>query len=205
VVVSVDGRDVVDGEPAGWDKRGYLVEPHGEVAIDGYRLSTETVAAFRFSSVAHSYAARLGDARDVGVIGAAIFPERAPRPPRPCASSRERMAPEGAAKAGPGAASEDAAPAPPAAALGRAERPGLGTEFAEQHDSRVEQVAFERARARPDALLTVRYDDRDGLLGLGVDVDGRGRQARDDAWLRERANPFRQDGFAAPPPGWHSR
>jgi hypothetical protein len=65
VVVSVDGRDVVDGRPASFEKRGYLVEPWSEVTIDGYRLSDAAVAAFRFSSVSESYAGRLGDARDV--------------------------------------------------------------------------------------------------------------------------------------------
>lgn len=82
VVVSVDGRDVLDGEPSAFSKRGYLVEPYGEVTIDGFRLSDAAVAAFRFSSVGRSYAARMGDARDVGVIGVAVFPERTP-PPRP--------------------------------------------------------------------------------------------------------------------------
>jgi hypothetical protein len=78
VVVSVDGRDVVDGRPASFAKRGYLVEPGGEVTIDGYRLNDAAVAAFRFSSVSASYASRMGDARDVGVIGVAVFPERVP-------------------------------------------------------------------------------------------------------------------------------
>ena len=73
VVASVDGRDVVDGRPAAWEKRGYLVEPFGEATIDGYRLSGDAVAAFRFGSVRDSYAARMGDARDVGVVGVAVF------------------------------------------------------------------------------------------------------------------------------------
>ena len=43
-----------------------------------------SVATFRFSKVKDSYAAKMGDARNVGVIGVAIFPERRPRRrPRP--------------------------------------------------------------------------------------------------------------------------
>ncbi len=76
VVVSVDGRDVIDGGPSALEKRGYLVEPYGQVVIDGYRLSEDAVAAFRFGTVSRSYAALEGDARDVGVIGVAVFPER---------------------------------------------------------------------------------------------------------------------------------
>src|SRR6266542_5252498 len=83
VVASVDGRDVVDGRPASFDRRGYIVAPYGEVTIDGYRTSQASVAAFRFSSVPRSYAARKGDARDVGVVGVAVFAERVFVPPPP--------------------------------------------------------------------------------------------------------------------------
>jgi hypothetical protein len=77
-VISVDGLDVVDGETADFrTKRGYLVPAYGEVVVDGFRTSTTEVAAFRFSSVASSYADRKGKGRNVGVIGVAIFEERA--------------------------------------------------------------------------------------------------------------------------------
>jgi len=202
VVASVDGRDVLDGQPASTARRGYLVEPWGEVAIDGFRLSQESVAAFRFSSVSRSYAARMGDARDVGVVGVAVFRER-PRLPIPYPApydKRAAPAPESRSEAAP------AAPRDGGAALGSAEaqksrapeRPGLGTEFGEEHASHVEHVAFVRASERPDALLTVRYDDRRGLIALGIDLDG--RVAGGDRWLRETAEPFR--GYAQPPPGW---
>ena len=81
-VVSVDGRDAIDGRPADFrNKRGYLVPPWGSVDIEGWRISRAQAAAFRFSSVPDSYAARTGSAREVGVIGVAVFPERhVPRP-----------------------------------------------------------------------------------------------------------------------------
>jgi hypothetical protein len=72
----VDGLDVIDGRPGSFDKRGYLVNPWASVEIDGFRRSMEQVAAFRFGSVARSYAASKGDARNVGVIGVAVFAER---------------------------------------------------------------------------------------------------------------------------------
>ena len=62
-------------------KRGYLVDPHGELEIDGFRQSMETVAAFRFGSVRGSYAdQKHGDTRNVGVIGVALFNERGTNP-----------------------------------------------------------------------------------------------------------------------------
>ena len=81
VVLSVDGLDVLDGKAASFNKRGYLVDPRAEVEIDGFRQSVDTVAAFRFGSVRGSYAAqKTGDARNVGVIGLAVFNERGTNP-----------------------------------------------------------------------------------------------------------------------------
>jgi hypothetical protein len=77
VVASVDGLDVIDGERAQIDKRGYVIPPHQRLVIDGFRRSDSVVAAFRFGTVADSYAARSGLERDVGVIGFAFFAERA--------------------------------------------------------------------------------------------------------------------------------
>jgi hypothetical protein len=76
VVTSVDGLDVIDGQPADPSRRGYLVAPHGSLVIDGFRTSSDAVAAFRFGRVADSYAAQTAGDRDVGVIGLAIFAER---------------------------------------------------------------------------------------------------------------------------------
>lgn len=233
VVASVDGRDVVDGRHASLARRGYVVEPWGEVTIDGFRVSQDAVAAFRFSSVPRSYAARKGDARDVGVVGVAVFPERRPRPvpprvpydpwphppepypdPYPGAGGHRdgaerrseaapRAAPPGGGRQGDGPAH---APGDGVASVPdrsrSAERPGLGTEFGEEHASPVESTRFERASARPEAVLTFRYDDREGLVALGIDVDGR-RSREEEAWRRERAAPFRADsGYCEPPSGW---
>jgi hypothetical protein len=76
VVASVDGLDVLDGKEASWGKRGYLVPAWGSVEIDGFRQSSDHVAAFRFGSVRDSYAARTGSDRNVGIVGIAIFTSR---------------------------------------------------------------------------------------------------------------------------------
>jgi hypothetical protein len=75
IVASVDGLDVIDGKPADPNRRGYLVDPHGTLVIDGFRTSDSEVAAFRFGRVADSYAARTSGDRNVGVVGLAIFSE----------------------------------------------------------------------------------------------------------------------------------
>lgn len=76
VVTSVDGLDVLDGRPADPNRRGYLVDAHGTLTIDGFRTSDDAVAAFRFGAVADSYAAQTSGDRNVGVVGLAIFAER---------------------------------------------------------------------------------------------------------------------------------
>jgi hypothetical protein len=207
VVASVDGRDVLDGRPASVEKRGYLVEAFSELTIDGFRLSQDAVAAFRFSSVPDSYAARMGDAGDVGVIGLAVFPER-PRPvvrmPAPLPFDHDGWgrgsAPSGAPSASAPEAMKSEGPERRDRRADAADRPGLGTAFGEEHGSRVEQVPFERASGGPAALLSLRYDDERGLLAQGIDVQGH-RLAGDEAGRRRAARPF-PSSYAEPPPGW---
>jgi hypothetical protein len=79
-VVTVDGLDVLDGRAGSLAKRGYLLQPFATLDIDGFRQSMDEVAAFRFGSVRGSYAAQKGSDRNVGVIGVALFAERAAAP-----------------------------------------------------------------------------------------------------------------------------
>lgn len=75
-VGTVDGLDVINGKPGTFDNRGYVLLPFATLEIEGFRTSTSAVAAFRFASVADSYAAQTGNARNVGVIGLAFFGEK---------------------------------------------------------------------------------------------------------------------------------
>ena len=222
VVTSVDGRDVLDGRPAAWNKRGYIVDAYGGLVIDGFRLNQEAVAAFRFSSVPRSYAAQMGSARDVGVIGVAVFPERQYFRPPPVRRDPGVPVPQGdgdfSDRSGgvvgevEGGQLPESKPLPSTEApqLGSmskksmpAERRGLGTEFAEEHFSHVQTVQFERASSTPASVLSVRYNDRAGLLALGIDLHGGSGYGAGDGWLRETAEPFRRNAsFAQPPPGW---
>jgi hypothetical protein len=222
-VVSVDGLDVMDGKPGAYSKRGYLVPAYSFVDVDGWRLNNHEVAAFRFAPIAASYAAQTGRARDVGVLGVAIFTERQVTRVVPWSEARERSAPrrEMQAEMAPPApaAANDAigggsnAPASTSAAPGGSRfeakrsraRSGLGTEFGEAVGSEVHEVSFTRANAgKPAYILGARYNDRDGLLALGIDVDG---DATRDLALRQSATPFpsSERRFASPPPGWRGR
>jgi hypothetical protein len=222
-VVSVDGLDAMDGHPANYvEKRGYILAPYGSMSVDGFRTSYDAVATFRFSSVADSYAGRLGEARDVGVIGVAFFPERVeyvPPPPPPVAvyrsaprPSMHRAAPASppsgydlappASKAPQGPSAGGLASGGSAGALSQPapeERRGLGTEFGEARESRIGSTSFDRANpTTPSQVVAFRYNDRAGLLSLGIHIQPVYPTA--DLSLRETAEPFRTNGFAQPPP-----
>lgn len=175
-VVTVDGRDVVSGQYGDYrTARGYVIPPYGSVLIDGFRKSWNNVAAFHFTDVDDSYAARMGDASNVGVIGVAVFKEKGYRRPYhpPIAMDRARRSSSGA-EAGSGYKAPSAKKSAPSYSA-EAERPeestqGLGTGWGQDTYSPATSTKFTRARRRPDSILAVRYDDRYGLIDKGVIV-----------------------------------
>jgi hypothetical protein len=186
-VISVDGLDAVDGRPANLAKRGYVIPAFGDVTIDGWRTSLDTVAAFRFSSVRDSFAGRKEQDRNVGVIGVAFFRERPPIAWRPPSGWR------GAAPSANAAGGASRAPAP------SAERGGLGTQFGESHDSRVDETTFVRADSAPTNVSELRYDDRAGLLARGIALPPLRGDRRAENDRRDAAQPFPDSRFAQPP------
>lgn len=79
-VLSVDGLSVIDGQEAGPESSGYMIEPYGNVRIPGWKLTDAQVAAFVFAGKKKSYAQQsTGSARNTGVIGALVFAEKARR------------------------------------------------------------------------------------------------------------------------------
>lgn len=94
IVATVDGLDVINGQPGSLKNRGYVLRPGERVQIKGFRKSGSEVAAFRFSDPADAYVAnsRAGSIGNVGVIGTAIFDLSVPAPVcgrEPCAFPAE--------------------------------------------------------------------------------------------------------------------
>lgn len=77
-VTSVDGVNVVTGDTASPEQSGYVIDAWGSVEIAGWRTSLERTAAFYFTDLSDSYAARTGRPANVGVIGVAVYRERPP-------------------------------------------------------------------------------------------------------------------------------
>ena len=110
-VTSVDGVNVVTGETASPGQSGYVIDPYASVDINGWRKSLARTAAFYFTDLGDSYAARTGRPGNVGVIGVAVYRER-PQP-RVERAPREKIA---AADAPAGASASSTAQAPESAA-----------------------------------------------------------------------------------------
>ena len=156
-VMSVDGVNVVSGETAAPEQSGYVLEPYGSVDVTGWRKSLSHSAAFYFTDLGDSYAARTGRPRNVGVIGLAVFRERPPPYRAQIMEKRERVA----ASAAAAEAGRDSPAAP-------AQASPLGTGHGRDEQSYVTRVAFERASTSPADVFTVRYDRRDNLIAMGV-------------------------------------
>jgi hypothetical protein len=170
-VTSVDGVNVVSGETAATSQGGYVLAGWGGTAIDGWRKSLDEVAAFYFTRLRNSYAARTGRPDHVGVIGVAMFRERERAEPQEFAArgspARAPAPPLGAAAE----AADSAAPPSPASerrAESSAAKQRLGTGHGERRDSRVSQTRFERRSNTPDAVLQIFYDSRERLVARGI-------------------------------------
>jgi len=176
-VVSVDGVNVITGDTAAPAQSGYVLNPWGGVDIDGWRKSMSEVAAFVFTALPGSYAARTGRPGNVGVIGVAVFREY--QPPRPPASLQQPAPFSGpgargdeARESAGGAARDSGAPAsPPAGASSRiAPKPEekLGTGHGEREASEARWTDFRRESAYPAEMISIYYDSRANLIAQGV-------------------------------------
>ncbi|KAB8318439.1 hypothetical protein SD81_016105 [Tolypothrix campylonemoides VB511288] len=173
VVVSIDGVNAVTGETAHPSQAGYVLEPWQSTEVAGWRKSVDDVAQFVFTDLPDSYAARTGRPDDVGVIGIAVFEERAYAHVAPAAPP---VAGAAEARRQSRAQAESAA----AAADGAYDAQRLGTGHGAREWSPVSRTSFERATRGPAQVTQLRYDDLDRLLAMGV-VPSPWRPRRGDA------------------------
>ena len=143
-VVSVDGVNVISGETAHPSQTGYVLSPHSSYDILGWRKSLAETAAFYFTALPDSYAARTGRPDHVGVIGVALFRRKAEAAP---------IAPQSRRDAAGAAAEQDSR---------------LGTGHGRREASYAQHVTFERATVAPAETLTLYYDSYRNLVARGV-------------------------------------
>ncbi|HEX6866543.1 MAG TPA: hypothetical protein VF122_04865 [Caulobacteraceae bacterium] len=202
-VMSVDGVNILTGETAGYNQRGYVFGPYETYDVTGWRKSDSEVAAFTFAPLSRSYAARTGRPNDVGVIGVAVFEERvyAP-PPRPLAVAPAAPPPADRSYGDEGTVDsliiqgqrrEESLAQAPSARLARPSEK-LGTAHGQREWSQVTTVGFERATAYPRFIRQVEYDSWDNLVARGVIPRYRPRPAP------TYPRPFPGEGYVPDPP-----
>ena len=178
-VISVDGVNVISGETAAHDQTGYVLNYGQQAQITGWRKNLAHVAAFEFTALPDSYAARTGRPDNVGVIGVAVFRERVRyQPPAapsivPMPRSRSeapydygRDSSEAQAAKTPAPSLSNESSADSASSARKEQR--LGTGHGRSEHAPTHNVAFERAQSTPDEMITIHYDSRDNLIAMGV-------------------------------------
>ncbi len=181
-VLSVDGVNAVTGQTAAASQSGYVLSSWGRAEIAGWRKDMSDVAAFYFTALPDSYAARTGRPDNVGVIGVAVYKEyvepprvmlEAPAPAKSEAAGRlsagdaaGRMSASDAA----GASAAAAAPAPSESAAQRNKmaEEKLGTGHGERLHAPTQHTEFRRASSTPSETIAIYYDSRQNLIALGI-------------------------------------
>lgn len=172
-VISVDGVDVITGDTADWQQSGYVLGSRQSFGIRGWRKSLDRVAAFYFTALPDSYAARTGRPDHVGVIGVALFRRKAEpvmlqQPSRLSRDADAATAPAPAERSAAGPAAEDAGGAAGLRAEAARKSARLGTGHGRSETSVVTYTEFERASTTPAELITIYYDSHRNLVAQGV-------------------------------------
>src|SRR6185436_10875430 len=77
VALAVDGLNTIDARhTSAWDAHKWVIEPYGTITVRGWQMSSENARRFYFTTERDSYAAKLGQAANLGVISAVFFRER---------------------------------------------------------------------------------------------------------------------------------
>lgn len=188
-VLSVDGVNAITGQTASPDQSGYVLDPWESTEIAGWRKSDNEIAQFNFTALPDSYAARTGRPANVGVIGVAVFTERAPawrgredevaraepaQPPLPSAKEKDSnvggrdQAPVSAGAARPAASPAlESQSADKVGALARSEK-RLGTGHGAREYSHIETTTFERSSRNPAEQVAIWYDSYKNLVAQGI-------------------------------------
>src|SRR5437773_2587449 len=199
VALSVDGLNTIDARhTSAWDAHKWVIDPYGTIEIGGWQMSSSGARRFYFTSERDSYAAKLGQAQNLGVISAVFFRERSsiivtpvtPGLPRPRYEDRDRVRIPESGSAGessraesnqnaPKSRNSDSYPAPDeesaATGIGRSVR------------NDVQWIKMD-LDSRPASDVTIRYEYRAGLVKLGIIPREYPRQDVIDR--RERARGF---------------
>jgi hypothetical protein len=183
VALSVDGLNSIDARhTSAWDAHKWVIGPYGTIHVRGWQMSGESARRFYFTTERDSYAAKLGQASNVGLITAVFFRERqpvtimpvTPAEPRPLYKEEDRRdeqsAPEPKTAGESSARSEggrDAAKTRNAPANPPLDDESAATGIGRSVRNDVQWIKMD-LDARPAGEITIRYEYRAALVRLGI-------------------------------------
>jgi len=179
VALSVDGLNSIDARrTSAWNASKWVIEPFDTIQISGWQMSSERARRFYFTTERDSYAAKLGQTSNLGLVSAVFFRETRPvpiqiaPPPRPYpvpkedgardrSSNRKSQAP--AASAESGAVAKDRRESIRSQPDDEYAATGIGRSV--RNDVRWVNMDLD---SRPAADVTIRYEYYQGLVRLGI-------------------------------------
>jgi len=195
VALSVDGLNSIDAKhTTAWNSSKWVIGPYQTIRIGGWQMSSERARRFYFTTERDSYAAKLGQTANLGLISAVFFRERTRTivpitPPRVEPLYRE----DGLREERDKDAKSNAKSAPSAGTLSRGnsqpmpapddESAATGIGRSVRNDVRWVNLDLD---PRPAGEVNIRYEYRASLVRLGIlprphpqpDVLGRRERAK---------------------------
>lgn len=197
VALFVDGLNTIDARRTSADKAvKWVIEPYGTLIISGWQMSDSRARRFYFTSEEDSYARKIGQPADFGVITAVFFREKrnyVVKKPRPIlkdddlSSDRESNESTQKNKSSSAGAADSTACCPPK----REERAATGIGRDVQND--VEWIDL-KLEERSSGAVTIRYEYRNALVRMGIIPRGSGETQQGVV------KPRNKDGRYAPEP-----
>jgi hypothetical protein len=181
VALAVDGLNSIDARhTSAWDAHKWVIDPYGTIHVRGWQMSGESARRFYFTTERDSYAAKLGQASNVGLITAVFFRERRPVTimpvtPRPTYNKEdrtrdERSAPRAGSAGESNAQSEagrDAAKQRSAQSYPLPDDESAATGIGRSVRNDVQWIKMD-LDSRPAGEITIRYEYRASLVRLGI-------------------------------------
>lgn len=173
VALSVDGLNSIDARrTSAWNASKWVIGPYQTIHVSGWQMSSDRARHFYFTRESTSYAARLGQTSNLGLISAVFFRERRPVPvsitpmpqPKPYEDRRDQdksRAPSNSTEhsSAGSARKESTRPYPDEESAAT----GIGRSV--QNDVRWIEMDLE---SRPAAEVTIRYEYYSALVQLGI-------------------------------------
>jgi hypothetical protein len=191
VALSVDGLNSIDARrTSAWNASKWVIGPYETITVSGWQMSSERARRFYFTSEGDSYAAKLGQTANLGLISAVFFRERSPRPVNitPPPVRREESRDENKRSQPKSSEAESAARDKSAAAAAPTvdddyAATGIGRDV--RNDVRWVSVDLD---SRPAGSSEIRYEYYSALVRLGIRM--RPYQRPEPLPRRERATGF---------------